>query len=72
MDFKFQFRSFVEYTRLLLSGRLICVVELKQDGAKWNVGVNRLLEILLVFSFTSITVKVRLVLGQGLVFAMHV
>ena len=54
MDFKFLFRSFVQHTRRLLSGRLIRVVELTRDGAKWNAGVSRLLEILLVFHFLQL------------------
>ena len=72
MDFKFYFRSFVEHTWRLRSGRYIRVVEVRQDGAKWNVGVSRLMEILLVFSFSAIIVRVRRVLCQGLVFALHV
>ena len=63
MNFKFYFRAFVEHILRLLSGRLIRVVEVTQDGAKWNVGVSRLLEILLVFSFSPIIVRVRLALS---------
>ena len=51
MDFKFSFQSLVEHTRRLLSGRLIRFVELTRDGAKWNAGGSRLLDILLVFLF---------------------
>jgi len=40
VDFKFYFWSFVEHTWRLLSGRYIRVVELTQDGAKWNEGVS--------------------------------
>jgi len=72
VDFKFLFRSFVEHTRRLLSKRLIRVVERTLDGAKRNVGVSRLLEILLEFPFSPIIVRVRLVLCQGLVFTLHV
>jgi len=46
----------------MLSGRFIRILELTQDGAKWNVGVSRLLEMLLAFSFSSIIVRVRFVL----------
>jgi len=54
VDFKFLFRSFVEDTRRLLSGHLIRFVELTRDGAKWNAGGSRLLEILLVFLFLQL------------------
>jgi len=48
VDFKFLFRSIVEHTQCLLNGLWIRVVELARDGSKWNVGVSKLLEILLV------------------------
>jgi hypothetical protein len=53
-------------------GSLIRIVELTEDLAKWSVGVSRLLEILLVFSFSLNIVRVRLELCEGLVFALHV
>ena len=40
------FGHFVEHTRCLPR-----VVDLMQDGTKWKIGVSRLLELLLVFSF---------------------
>ena len=53
VDFNFLFQSIVAYTRRLLSGCWICIVEVAWDGAKWNVGVSGLLEILLVYFLLS-------------------
>ena len=53
-------------------GSLIRIVELTEDLAKCSIGVSRLLEILLVFSFSLIIVRVRLGLCEGLVFALRV